>query len=46
MVATPGRLAEHLEKKSISLSDTLQMLVIDEADLIMGYGYADDMKKK
>ena len=45
MVATPGRLAEHLEKKSISLSDTLQMLVIDEADLIMGYGYADDMKK-
>mmetsp|Transcript_11642 Transcript_11642/g.18936 ORF Transcript_11642/g.18936 Transcript_11642/m.18936 type:complete len:564 (+) Transcript_11642:44-1735(+) len=45
IVATPARLAQHLKVKNINLHETLKMLIVDEADLILSYGYEEDMKE-
>lgn len=45
LIATPGRLAAHLTEKNLDLSESVRMLVIDEADLIISYGYRDDLQK-
>jgi ATP-dependent RNA helicase DDX56/DBP9 len=42
LVSTPARAIEHLNKGSISLQD-LSYLVIDEADLVLSYGYESDI---
>ena len=42
IVATPGRLVEHLEKKTIDFHD-LEFLILDEADLMLQMGFAEDM---
>lgn len=44
IVSTPGKVAKLLENLTISL-DTIQKLVIDEADLILSYDYEKDVKK-
>eukprot|EP00455_Lapot_gusevi_P017735 TRINITY_DN1955_c0_g1_i5.p1 TRINITY_DN1955_c0_g1~~TRINITY_DN1955_c0_g1_i5.p1 ORF type:complete len:640 (-),score=151.93 TRINITY_DN1955_c0_g1_i5:109-2028(-) len=44
LIATPGRLVDHLQRGNISLVDSLQVLVLDEADLILSYGYEEDMQ--
>jgi hypothetical protein len=38
VVSTPSRLVEHLKAGNITIK-TLQFLVVDEADLILSYGY-------
>ena len=43
LVATPGRIAVHLNSSALSL-DGLTHLVIDEADLILSYGYDEDLQ--
>ena len=43
VVATPGRAHAHLTQRALSLAG-LAHLVIDEADLILSYGYEDDLK--
>lgn len=42
LVATPGRLAEHLERRSLDLDD-LEFLVLDEADRMLDLGFRDEV---
>lgn len=43
VISTPARIVHHLKSKAIDLSAT-QLLVIDEADLILSFGYAEDVQ--
>ena len=43
IVGTPGRVMDHLERKSLVL-DKLTMLVLDEADEMLRMGFIDDVK--
>ncbi|KAJ2780119.1 ATP-dependent DNA/RNA helicase [Coemansia javaensis] len=44
VVSTPAKIMKHLVARSIDLSQSLEMLVIDEADLVLSFGYEDDIK--
>lgn len=44
IVATPGRLIDHLERKSVSLS-TINTLILDEADLMLDMGFAPQINR-
>ncbi|MBP6345984.1 ATP-dependent RNA helicase DbpA [Neisseriaceae bacterium CLB008] len=41
-VGTPGRILDHLERDSLSLSDT-KVVVLDEGDRMLDMGFADEM---
>lgn len=44
LVATPAKLRHHVENGNLKLQvDVMDSLVIDEADLVLSYGYSDDM---
>lgn len=43
IVATPGRLMDHMKRGSIDLSH-VQVLVLDEADEMMDMGFIDDIR--
>ncbi|RIB08807.1 P-loop containing nucleoside triphosphate hydrolase protein [Gigaspora rosea] len=45
IVATPSRALAHLDSQNIVVHDTLDSLVIDEADLVLSYGYEVDIQK-
>ena len=43
IVGTPGRIMDHLERKSLNL-DNLRTLVLDEADEMLRMGFIDDVE--
>ncbi|WP_196594863.1 DEAD/DEAH box helicase [Pectinatus sottacetonis] len=43
IVGTPGRLLDHIKRKTIKL-DHIQTLVLDEADEMLDMGFVDDIK--
>jgi ATP-dependent RNA helicase RhlE len=44
LIATPGRLLELCKQEIVDLS-TIEILVLDEADLMLDMGFIDDIKK-
>jgi ATP-dependent RNA helicase RhlE len=44
LVATPGRLLDHVQNKTLSLSQ-VSMLVLDEADRMLDMGFMPDLKR-
>src|SRR5699024_1871231 len=43
VVATPGRLLDHMRRRTIKMSD-IQVAVLDEADEMLNMGFIDDIK--
>jgi len=44
VVSTPARILTHLNQKNIDLKESLETLVIDEADLMFSFGFENDLK--
>ena len=44
VIATPGRLLDHVQQKTINLSQ-VQMLVMDEADRMLDMGFLPDLQR-
>jgi len=44
LIATPGRLLDHVNQKSVNLSN-VDILVLDEADRMLDMGFIHDIKK-
>ncbi len=44
IVATPGRLMDHMERRTIRLTD-ISMVVLDEADEMLNMGFIEDIEK-
>ena len=44
VVGTPSRVLGHLVARNLTLRDSLEMVVIDEADLVFSFGYETDVK--
>ncbi|KAI8837085.1 P-loop containing nucleoside triphosphate hydrolase protein [Chytridium lagenaria] len=45
VVGTPARIMNHIEAENMYLKESLETLIIDEADLILSYGHDEDVRK-
>ena len=43
VVATPGRLIDHVQRRKVKLSD-IEVLILDEADRMLDMGFIDDIE--
>ena len=43
VIGTPGRVMDHIERKSLRL-DQVKMVILDEADRMLDMGFVDDIK--
>ncbi|XP_067396429.1 probable ATP-dependent RNA helicase DDX56 [Emydura macquarii macquarii] len=44
VVGTPARVLAHLQAHSLNLRHSLEVLVLDEADLLFSFGFEEDLK--
>lgn len=44
VVGTPSRILNHLQQDSLVLRDSLELLVLDEADLLFSFGFEEELK--
>nr|XP_035941127.1 probable ATP-dependent RNA helicase DDX56 isoform X3 [Halichoerus grypus] len=44
VVGTPSRILTHLQQNSLVLRDSLELLVLDEADLLFSFGFEEELK--
>ncbi|XP_004602079.2 probable ATP-dependent RNA helicase DDX56 isoform X2 [Sorex araneus] len=44
VVGTPSRVLHHLQQDSLRLRDSLELLVVDEADLLFSFGFEEELK--
>ena len=44
IIATPGRLMDHIERKTVNLAD-VEVFILDEADRMLDMGFIPDIKK-
>ncbi|XP_043485007.1 probable ATP-dependent RNA helicase DDX56 [Leptopilina heterotoma] len=44
VVGTPGRTLQHINAGNLNLKNSLETLIIDEADLVFSFGYEDEVK--
>ncbi|CDW51936.1 Helicase C and DEAD domain containing protein [Trichuris trichiura] len=45
IVSTPSKLLDQLKEGNVHLSDTLEFLVADEADMLLSFGYESDLRE-
>uniref|UniRef100_A0A8C4QI58 RNA helicase n=1 Tax=Eptatretus burgeri TaxID=7764 RepID=A0A8C4QI58_EPTBU len=43
LVGTPSRVLGHLSRRNVELRDSLEVLVVDEADLLLSFGFESDL---
>jgi superfamily II DNA/RNA helicase len=44
VIATPARLNQHLKLNNVRLRESVEVLALDEADLLLSFGFEDDIK--
>ncbi|XP_069317526.1 probable ATP-dependent RNA helicase DDX56 isoform X3 [Eulemur rufifrons] len=44
VVGTPSRILSHLQQDNLKLRDSLELLVVDEADLLFSFGFEEELK--
>lgn len=44
VISTPGKILAQLQSGNIVLKNSLETLVIDEADLVFSFGFENDLK--
>jgi ATP-dependent RNA helicase DDX56/DBP9 len=45
LISTPSKLLAHLKAGNLDLKVSLESLVLDEADLMLSFGYEEDVKE-
>ncbi|EKX40607.1 hypothetical protein GUITHDRAFT_46656, partial [Guillardia theta CCMP2712] len=44
LIATPSRLDQHVKLDNVLLRESTEMIVLDEADLLLSFGFEDEIK--
>lgn len=44
VVGTPSRVLANIQARTLNLQESLEILVLDEADLLFSFGFEEDLK--